>query len=96
MVIGNVKLTARQAQVVDIIAGSLRRRGYVPSVREIADVMGIRNPHGVVCHLKALEAKGVISREHNRSRAIKLLIPLSPPAKATERKRGIEFLGEAS
>ena len=32
----------------------------------------IRSPNGVVCHLKALERKGLITREPNMSRAIQL------------------------
>ncbi|MGH7198955.1 MAG: transcriptional repressor LexA, partial [Planctomycetaceae bacterium] len=50
-------------------------RGYGPTVREIGSHFGIRSPNGVMCHLKALEKKGLISRESHMSRAIQLSDP---------------------
>jgi repressor LexA len=66
------KLTERQRDVFDFIADSIQTRGYGPTVREIADQFDIASPNGVVCHLHALEKKGLITREENRSRAIQL------------------------
>ncbi|MEN6405196.1 MAG: transcriptional repressor LexA [Thermoguttaceae bacterium] len=66
-------LTERQREVYEFIRDKIRGRGYGPTVREIAAEFGIRSPNGVVCHLKALEKKGLISREPNRSRAIELV-----------------------
>ena len=66
------KMTPRQREVYEFIRSKIRERGYGPTVREIGDKFGIRSPNGVVCHLKALERKGMISREANRSRAIRL------------------------
>ncbi|HBO43718.1 MAG TPA: repressor LexA [Planctomycetaceae bacterium] len=66
------QLTERQRDVYDFIREKIRARGYGPTVREIGDRFEIRSPNGVVCHLKALEKKGLISREANRSRAIQL------------------------
>ncbi|NLE37445.1 MAG: transcriptional repressor LexA [Pirellulaceae bacterium] len=66
------QLTERQRDVYDFIREKIRARGYGPTVREIGDRFDIRSPNGVVCHLKALEKKGLISREANRSRAIQL------------------------
>lgn len=66
------KMTPRQREVYEFIRSKIRDRGYGPTVREIGDKFGIRSPNGVVCHLKALERKGMISREANRSRAIRL------------------------
>ena len=37
----------------------------------------IKSPNGVMCHLKALEKKGLITRESHMSRAIQLSEPLS-------------------
>lgn len=51
-------------------------RGYGPTVREIGIHMGIRSPNGVMCHLRALEKKGMIRRSANKSRAIELAEPL--------------------
>ena len=66
------KLTERQREVYDFIREKILERGYGPTVREIGDRFEIRSPNGVVCHLKALEKKGLITREANRSRAIQL------------------------
>jgi repressor LexA len=65
-------LTGRQQDVYEFIRDKIRTRGYGPTVREIASKFDIQSPNGVVCHLKALEKKGLISREPNRSRAIEL------------------------
>jgi repressor LexA len=65
-------LTRRQRQVFDFIRHKMRDRGYGPTVREIATRFNIASPNGVMCHLKALEKKGMIKREPNMSRAISL------------------------
>jgi repressor LexA len=65
-------LTGRQLAVYEFIREKIRSRGYGPTVREIGHNFGISSPNGVVCHLKALEKKGLISREPNMSRAIQL------------------------
>ncbi|MBN2024152.1 MAG: transcriptional repressor LexA [Pirellulales bacterium] len=71
-------LTDRQKDVYEFIRHLIRHRGYGPTVREIGEAFQIRSPNGVVCHLKALERKGLITREANRSRAIQLVAePLS-------------------
>ena len=66
------ELTKRQKLVYEFIRDKIRHRGYGPTVREIGDHFKIRSPNGVMCHLKALEKKGLITREKNRSRAIQL------------------------
>ncbi len=66
------KLTKRQLAVYEFIRDKIRGRGYGPTVREIGKQFGISSPNGVMCHLKALERKGVITREPNMSRAIQL------------------------
>ncbi|HEY2893905.1 MAG TPA: transcriptional repressor LexA [Pirellulales bacterium] len=66
------QLTERQREVYDFIRDKIRNRGYGPTVREIGDQFQISSPNGVMCHLKALEKKGLITREPNMSRAIQL------------------------
>jgi repressor LexA len=66
-------LTERQQAVYAFIREKIRGRGYGPTVREIGQQFGIVSPNGVVCHLKALEKKGLIVREPNRSRAIQMI-----------------------
>jgi len=65
-------LTARQKEIYEFLKDKIRNRGYGPTVREIGTQFGIRSPNGVMCHLKALERKGLITRESHMSRAIQL------------------------
>lgn len=65
-------MTARQKAIYDFIKEKIVNRGYGPTVREIGNNFGIRSPNGVMCHLKALERKGLITREAHMSRAIQL------------------------
>lgn len=66
------QLTDRQRTVYDFIRDKIVNRGYGPTVREIGEEFGISSPNGVMCHLKALEKKGLIKRSPNKSRAIEL------------------------
>lgn len=65
-------LTTRQKEIYDFVRDKILNRGYGPTVREIGAQFGIRSPNGVMCHLKALEKKGLITRESHMSRAIQL------------------------
>ncbi|QDV64319.1 MULTISPECIES: transcriptional repressor LexA [Crateriforma] len=69
------QLTERQQNVYDMIRGLIIERGYGPTVREIGEHFGIKSPNGVMCHLRALERKGLITRSPNKSRAIELTSP---------------------
>ncbi|MDD4269048.1 MAG: transcriptional repressor LexA [Pirellulales bacterium] len=66
------RLTDRQRAVYRFIREKIRTRGYGPTVREIGEHFKIKSPNGVMCHLKALEKKELITREPNMSRAIQL------------------------
>jgi len=66
------QLTRRQREVFNFIRERIQKRGYGPTVREIGEHFEINSPNGVMCHLKALEKKGLITREPNLSRAIQL------------------------
>lgn len=67
-----ISLTKRQREIYEFLRDKIINRGYGPTVREIGLHFDIRSPNGVMCHLKALERKGLISREQNMSRAIQL------------------------
>ncbi len=71
-------LTRRQREIYDFLRDKIVNRGYGPTVREIGVQFGIRSPNGVMCHLKALEKKGLITRESHMSRAIQLNNPPQP------------------
>src|SRR5437899_840921 len=66
-------LTERQREIYDFIRSKIEGRGYGPTVREIGLAFDIKSPNGVMCHLKALEKKGLIHREGFQARAIELI-----------------------
>jgi repressor LexA len=74
----NRSLTERQQSVYQFIREKILTRGYGPTVREIGEEMSISSPNGVMCHLRALEKKGMIKRDANKSRAIELIQAGSP------------------
>lgn len=65
-------LTPRQQQILEHIAGSIRRSGIVPSVREIGAALGLRSPSTVHQHLLALERKGFVRRDGDRMRVLEV------------------------
>jgi repressor LexA len=67
------QLTSRQREIYDFIRSKIEARGYGPTVREIGQGFDIKSPNGVMCHLKALEKKGLILREGFSARAIQLV-----------------------
>ncbi len=66
------QLTERQVSILDFIRDKIDSRGYGPTVREIGRAFDIKSPNGVMCHLKALEKKGLITRENFSARAIQV------------------------
>lgn len=65
-------LTSRQREIYEYICGRIEIRGYPPSIREIGDAFAIKSPNGVMCHLRALEKKGLIKRHEKNARAIQI------------------------
>ncbi|MFN3603694.1 MAG: transcriptional repressor LexA [Leptonema sp. (in: bacteria)] len=65
-------LTEKQQAILKYICSYLEIKGYPPSIREIAEEFNI-TPKGAYDHLKALEKKGFIKTEKNKSRAIEIL-----------------------
>lgn len=81
------QLTGRQREVYQFIREKIENRGYGPTVREIGEHFSISSPNGVMCHLKALEKKGLIARSPNKSRAIEL------NREVMEAARGLPLVG---
>lgn len=68
-------LTKRQKEILAFIKKEIHAGRPAPTVRQIGNAHGIRSPNGVMCHLKALEKKGVIVRTGHVSRGIELVGP---------------------
>jgi repressor LexA len=81
------QLTDRQQSVYEFIRDKILNRGYGPTVREIGENFQINSPNGVMCHLRALEKKGLIRRSPNKSRAIELT------REALDAERGLPMVG---
>ena len=63
----------RRQRILDCIARTVQERGFPPSVREIADAVGLASTSAVHHHLIALERDGLIERGSNASRALRLI-----------------------
>lgn len=84
-------LTKRQSLVFEFIRDQIRTRGYGPTVREIGEHFDIRSPNGVMCHLKALEKKGLLQRVRKQDRAVARAIELAPEIVAED--KGLPLAG---
>ena len=62
----------RKQKILEHIARTVAERGYPPSVREIADAVGLASTSAVHHHLIALEREGLLERGQNSSRAVRL------------------------
>jgi len=67
------KLSKRQQEILEYIKDSVREKGYPPSVREIAQAVGLASSSTVHGHLARLESKGLIRRDPTKPRAIEIL-----------------------
>lgn len=70
---GSDGLTHRQRLIMDMITSTTAERGYPPSVREIADAVGLASPSSVQHQLGVLQKKGFINRDATRARALDVL-----------------------
>ena len=69
------KLTPKQQQIYDYILAFADEHGYPPSVREIAQAVGLKSPATVHFHLKGLREAGCITQAEGKTRAITITDP---------------------
>lgn len=69
----NDTLTARQAEILELIRSYIAEEGCPPTRAEIAESLGFRSANAAEDHLRALERKGVIEMIPGSSRGIRLL-----------------------
>ncbi len=70
--------TERQRRILEVIRAFTAEHGYPPSVREIGERVGLSSSSTIHAHLKALERRGMISRDPTKPRAMRSGMP-SPP-----------------
>lgn len=62
-----MQLTARQNEILWFIRDWMHDHGgHSPSIRRIGAEFGIVSPNGVMCHIKALKAKGLVDTDGRR------------------------------
>jgi len=68
------KLTKRQEDALKYIKTYIVSHGYPPTVREIAEAIGVSSPATVQAHLQSLANKGYIKKGSNKNRTIELMV----------------------
>src|SRR5579863_2507912 len=63
--------TLRQQSILQAIADFKSEHGYPPSVREIGERVGLSSSSTIHAHLKALERRGLISRDPTKPCAMR-------------------------
>lgn len=80
-----IKLTARQAEILNLIREAIENTGFPPTRAEIAAELGFKSANAAEEHLQALARKGAIEISPGTSRGIRLTgpaveaIPMPPP-----------------
>jgi repressor LexA len=80
----SMAITRRQKEVLDFLSAFTHKNGYSPSFEEIAAGLGLNSLATVHKHITNLQAKGMLQREHNRSRSIDV-VPQGAAKKTFER-----------
>jgi repressor LexA len=62
----------RQSQILDFIKQHIQTTGSAPTLKQIAEAIGVSSLATVHEHLQALENKGLITRKQGKTRAIDL------------------------
>ncbi|MEO7203056.1 MAG: transcriptional repressor LexA [Candidatus Tumulicola sp.] len=68
---GERPATEKQTQVLAAIDAFRAEHGYPPSVREIGERVGLSSTSTIHAHLKALERRGLITRDPTKPRAMR-------------------------
>ena len=86
-----LKLTPRQAEILDFIKRCLEDNGYPPTRAEIAQQLGFKSPNAAEEHLKALARKGAIEMTPGASRGIRI-----PGFETVDEEPGLPVIGRVA
>jgi repressor LexA len=90
-------LSGKRQQILDVIAESLRTRGYPPSVREIGEAVGLASSATVHTHLAVLQREGYLQRDPTKPRAIQVRYePSSRAQMAAGPVRNVPLVGDVA
>jgi repressor LexA len=67
-----IKLSDKERALYDYITEKVKKEGFAPSVRDICAALGWKSTSTVHAYLARLEEKGLIRKESNKSRALKV------------------------
>ncbi|MBE6605568.1 MAG: transcriptional repressor LexA [Ruminococcaceae bacterium] len=87
-----MKLTDKERALYEFISKKIKSEGFAPSVRDISAALGWKSTSTVHAYLERLEEKGLIRRESNKSRALKVENDTSD--KASMPKGKVPLLGQ--
>jgi len=68
-----ITLYKRQRQIVDFIAQYIQKNGYSPTLKEIAEALGVSSLATIHEHLQALQRKKIIKKHEGTVRGIELI-----------------------
>jgi repressor LexA len=88
--------TERQRRILRAIADFKAERGYPPSVREIGERVGLSSSSTIHAHLKALERRGLISRDPTKPRALRSEFDEGRPSQAARDAVVMPVLGKVA
>lgn len=71
-------LTWRQRKVLQVIRESVQKRGYPPSMREIAEAVGLASTGSVSYQLSTLRKKGYLHSDAGKARTVEVRLPGHP------------------
>jgi repressor LexA len=86
-----LKLTPRQAEILDFIKRCLEDNGFPPTRAEIAQELGFKSPNAAEEHLKALARKGAIEMTPGASRGIRI-----PGFETSDEEEGLPIIGRVA
>ena len=91
------QLTGMRRKILEVIEGSLRDRGYPPSVREIGEAVGLTSSSSVHAHLNTLQKQGYLRRDPAKPRAIEVRFdPNSDQQVEKARVRHLPLVGDVA
>jgi repressor LexA len=87
-------LSGRQREVLEVVQHWTHEHGQAPTVRELAQRLGVSSTATIHQHLTALESKGYLARRRYRHRALEAqLPPRRPPASRPSDLAQVPLLG---
>lgn len=67
------ELTAKQREILEAVQAWIQERGRPPTLREMAQRMGVSSTNAIRDHLRVLETKGYLKREARLSRGLEVI-----------------------